>query len=130
MKYLIDRSKWNKPTYEGHYDTLAVEYEGLSCRCKRCETSFIFVPIEQKIQFEELGRYPFWLPSLCNECQEKWEDIVSKLKSYEAAWKNGDLLSSEIDNLGDWLSLIEKSGGFHKKDYSSRAVMLRKLLNS
>jgi hypothetical protein len=126
--YPIDRSKWHKPTYEGHYDNHATEYEGIRCKCRRCESSFIFAPEEQKRQFEGLGRFPFWVPTLCEQCQTQWEDIKPKLKSYELAWQNGEILKSDIDNLNKWLSLIELSKGFHKKNYSSRANMLTKVL--
>jgi hypothetical protein len=128
MSYPIDRSKWHKPTYDGHYDALAIEYEGIRCRCKRCESSFIYEPAEQKRQLEELGRFPFWLPSLCDQCQAQWEKIGTELKSYEMAWQNKELLDSDTESLNKWLSLILLSRGFHKKDYSSRANMLTKIL--
>ena len=129
MTYPIDRSKWNKSTYEGHYDSLAVEYEGLRCKCKKCLSSFVFEPSEQKRQFEGLGRYPYWLPTLCDECQDKWEGIALKIKSFEIAWDSKGIETSEIGRLREWLRLIEESKDFQKKDYSSRAAMIKKILD-
>jgi len=85
MKYQIDRKKWNKPHYEGHYDGRATEYEGIRCRCEKCGGSFVFKPEEQKRQFELLGRYPFWKPTLCQDCQNEWEEIGPRLKEFEIA---------------------------------------------
>lgn len=67
----IDRSKWHKPTYAGHYDDRATVYEGIRTRCNNCETSFVFQPEEQKFAFEVEKKYPGWLPSLCPVCRER-----------------------------------------------------------
>jgi hypothetical protein len=74
----IDRSKWNKPTYDGHYDAGAKFYEGISCRCRKCETLFVFSATEQQEKFEQEGKYPGWLPSLCQNCWPQWESISKR----------------------------------------------------
>jgi hypothetical protein len=130
MKYYIDRSKWQKPSYGGHYDEIATEYEGIRCRCDKCEGSFVFEPEEQKRQFELLGRFPFWIPRLCSNCQNDWEIIGPRLKLFEEAWHNQKLEASDQNTLKEWLKLIEQSASYRKKDYSSRANMLKKLLAS
>ena len=128
MKYQIDRSKWKKPSYRGHYSKRATEYEGIRCKCERCEISFVFEPEEQKRQFELLGRFPFWVPTLCFHCQSEWEIISPKLKFFEKAWYYQRLVPSDQMELKEWLRLIDESVSYRKKDYSSRANMLRKLL--
>lgn len=128
MKYHIDRSKWQKPSYGSHYDERATEYEGIRCKCQRCDVSFVFEPEEQKRQFESLVRFPFWVPRLCARCQSEWEQIGSKLKHFEVAWQNKKLEASDQNALKEWLKLIEQSISYRKKDYGSRANMLRKLL--
>jgi len=128
MKYCIEREKWNKPHYEGHYDKRATQYEGIRCRCGKCEISFVFEAREQKRQFELLSRHPFWKPTLCQTCQNEWEEIKPKLQRYEIKWMSQDLQPSDHKALKEWLALIELSSSYRKKDYSSRAKMLRKML--
>ena len=128
MSYSIDRSKWNKPHYSGLYDDNAMLYEGIRCKCKTCEQSFIFEPEEQKYQFEEFGRHPFWNPSLCSECQNDWEVIKPKIKEYELSWEQGKIDTDNHEILKKWLFLIKESSKYNKKNYSFREPMIQKLL--
>lgn len=125
----IDRSKWNKPTYQGHYDDRALFYEGIRCRCRKCEKSFVFGELEQKEAFEVSGKYPGWLPSLCSTCHSQFLDTVTKEASYSQQWEaNRRAIMQSKEFLEDWLSVAIEAGSFKKHGYEHKIGKIKKLI--
>lgn len=127
--YEIDRSKWRKPSYLGHYDENATCYEGLRARCSKCGSSFIFSAQEQKYAFEVEHRYPGWLPTLCPACSREWKAVERELLKFEYSWEtNRDALASDRDFLNEWQALLRSAQPYGKKDFDSRIRMLARTL--
>jgi hypothetical protein len=123
----IDRSKWHKPTYLGHYDERATHYEGIACRCKRCGVSFVFSAESQKHAFEFQHQYPGWLPSLCTTCCEEWQFLKKETLKFQHQWdSNRTELASNKDFLNYWLASLKIVQEYGKNDYTSIISMLIK----
>ena len=123
----IDRSKWHKPTYLGHYDEHATHYEGIACRCKKCGLSFAFSAESQKHAFEVEHRYPGWLPTLCSTCNEEWHLLKQEIHKCEQQWElNRTELVSDKSFLNGWLVSLKKAQEYRQKDYTPRILMLSK----
>lgn len=125
----ITRAKWKKPTYSGHYDDGAKYYEGIRCKCFRCEISFVFTPRDQKECFEEKGRFPGWLPSLCQECKDHWLNARELEKKFSSDWYAGHI-SSEDERyfLQCWLSAVEDASSYRRKGYDDKFGLIKKRL--
>lgn len=69
----MDRTQWSVRSQRtnGHYDELAIEYEGIRCQCRSCTRSFVFTAEEQQIAYEVEKRFVWYLPKLCAECLAK-----------------------------------------------------------
>lgn len=125
----IDRSKWHKPTYPGHYDENATHYEGIRCRCKKCGISFVFSAESQKNTFEAKQRYPGWLPTLCQTCGEQWGFLKQNILTFECQWDSHRAdLASDQEFLNNWLASLKEAQGYGKNDFNSRIRMLIKPL--
>ena len=123
----IDRSKWHKPTYLGHYDERATHYEGIACRCKRCGTSFVFSAESQKNAFEFEHRYPGWLPTLCDSCSDEWRTLKQEILKLEHQWESDRaVLASDTKFLAHWLASLKNAQEYGQNDYASRISMLIK----
>lgn len=127
----IDRSKWKKPIYGGHYDENETSYEGLRCRCSKCGASFVFPPEQQRELFEEQGKYPGWLPSLCQGCEEEWKAARREEESYYAQWAL-DKYKHELDSafLNAWLVAAKHADSYGRKGYHQKIGMIKKRLTS
>lgn len=127
--YEIDRSKWHKPSYLGHYDEKATCYEGLRTRCMKCGSSFVFSAQEQKHAFEVELRYPGWLPTLCLACSQEWEALEHEILEFEHSWEaSHDALASDSESLAKWLDLLRNARPYGKKNFESRMRMLTKII--
>jgi hypothetical protein len=125
----IDRSKWQKPSYLGHYDVNAAYYEGLRTSCRKCGVSFVFSAQAQKYAFEIEQRYPGWLPTLCPTCYREWEALEQKILKYEHFWEeNRTVLALGREFLGKWLVMLKEARPYGKKDFESRIRMLIKVI--
>ena len=125
----IDRSKWHKPTYLGHYDENATHYEGLQTRCLKCGMSSVFSAQAQKQAFEVEHRYPGYLPTLCPVCSEEWEILEQQILEYEHSWEaNRAEWVGDQEFLGSWLALLKKGRPYGKKRFESRIRMLIKTI--
>ncbi len=125
----IDRTKWQKPSYLGHYDENATHYEGLRKRCSRCEISFVFSANAQKVAFEEEKRYPGWLPTLCASCELEWKDMEQKIKDYQKLWEvDREVYESDVNFLKNWLAILRQAEPYRKKNFDSRIRMLKKAI--
>ena len=130
QQILIDRSEWKKPTYSGHYDDRAIFYEGISCRCKKCELSFVFTAIEQKRKFEMEKEYPGWLPSLCQVCEDRWQDICIKESEFDALWDRVKGSSNHDEKfLNDWISILLEAESYRRKGYEQKIMMIKKIIS-
>ena len=126
----INRSLWKKPTYQGHYDERAEFYEGIRCRCTKCEESFVFTAVEQRDSFELDGKYPGWAPSLCQKCNSRWRDIEEKEKTYAENWAQKGLSIVPLESfLHEWLSVALEAKSFHKKGYEHTIGMIKNKLS-
>jgi hypothetical protein len=126
----IDRTKWRKPTYRGHYDERATCYEGISTRCRRCESSFVFLPEEQKVAFELSKRYPGWLPSLCPECRDRWADLERRESQYRREWESKkENRMKDFQFVKEWLILLEEAQIYRQKGFEPQIQMLKRLLS-
>ncbi|WP_348943990.1 hypothetical protein ABHF33_10865 [Chitinibacter sp. FCG-7] len=125
----IDRTKWHKPTYLGHYDENASHYEGIRCYCKKCGLSFVFSAESQKNAFEVEHRYPGWLPTLCPMCSEQWERLKQDVIRFENLWEsNHSQFASDQAFLKNWLASLQEAQKYGKKDFGSRICMLVKAI--
>lgn len=125
----IDRSKWNKPTYDGHYDAAATCYEGISCRCRKCERSFVFSAAEQQKRFELEGKYPGWLPSLCQSCEPEWAALLQKELEFAQRWKQRVVPEGQrVQFLNEWLSVLLEAESYRQKGFTQNVGMVRKML--
>jgi hypothetical protein len=125
----IDRTNWHKPSYLGHYDEKATHYEGLRCRCRKCESSFIFSAQIQKVAFENEKKYPGWMPSLCERCESEWESLEKQIVELNQSWElDRDLYKSDLSFLQKWLALLRQAQPYRKKHYESRIRMLQKTI--
>lgn len=121
----IDRSKWHKPTYLGHYDERATHYEGIACRCKKCGLPFVFSAESQKHAFEFEHRYPGWLPTLCKTCSEEWGSLKQEILKFEHQWEsNRTDLALDRNLLNCWLASLNRAQEYGQNDYTSRIRML------
>jgi hypothetical protein len=121
----IDRSKWHKPSYLGHYDEKATCYEGIRTRCLKCGRSFVFSAQEQKYAFEVKRVYPGWLPTLCPACSQKWAALEQKILEFEHSWEaDRETLESDQAFLANWLGLLREAQPYGKKNFESRIRML------
>ncbi len=126
---VIDRSKWHKPSYLGHYDENATHYEGIRSRCLKCETSFVFSALEQKQAFEVEHRYPGHLPSLCPTCSGEWEILKQRILECEHLWEeNRTRLAKNQEFLSGWLALLKNGQPYGKRRFESRVRMLIKAI--
>jgi hypothetical protein len=127
----IDRSKWHKPSYLGHYDENATHYEGLRTHCRKCGESFVVSAKEQKQEFEVEKRYPRWLPTLCPICSERWKALEKEALESQHYWEsNRNLLALDREFLRKWLALLRESRLYGKKHFESRIRMLVKTIES
>lgn len=125
----IDRSKWKKPKYSGHYDSHAIFYEGISCKCLKCSVSFVFSAIEQQHKFEAEGKYPGWLPSLCGECSNLWQRISKVADEYNETWIKGKSeLRLDHKFLSAWLDALIEAESYRQKGYEQNIRMIKNLL--
>lgn len=125
----INRSLWKKPTYQGHYDDRAEFYEGIRCRCAKCEASFVFTADEQRDGFEVDGKYPGWAPSLCQKCNSLWGDAEDKEKAYSDNWaQKGRSIVPLEPFLREWLSAALEANSYHKKGYEHTIGMFKNIL--
>ncbi|WP_155920420.1 hypothetical protein [Methylobacter luteus] len=125
----IDRSKWHKPSYLGHYDEKATHYEGLRARCLKCGKSFVFSAEAQKQAFEVEQRYPCWLPTLCPTCSQEWKVLEETILQYEHSWEaNRRVLARDREFLRKWLALLQEARPYGKKHFESRVRMLVKTI--
>jgi hypothetical protein len=126
---IIDRSKWHKPSYLGHYDENATHYEGIRSRCLKCGASFVFTAQEQKQAFEIEHRYPGYLPSLCPPCSGEWEILEQRILNCEHLWEeNRTSLAKDQEFLSGWLALLKKGQPYGKKHFESQVRMLIKAI--
>ena len=112
---IIERSKWHKPSYLGHYGESATHYEGIRTRCLKCGTSFVFSARDQKQAFETEHRYPGFLPSLCPTCSGEWQTLEQRISGHPS-------LFALIYILSHGLKTTYWAGCGH--DFTSRAVDL------
>ncbi|MED5238980.1 MULTISPECIES: hypothetical protein [unclassified Alcanivorax] len=125
----IDRTKWKKSTYSGHYDDGADYYEGIRCKCLRCERSFVFAPKEQKETFEEKGKFPGWLPALCQECNEHWLKARELEQKFSSDWALGSIsIQDERHFLRCWLAAVEDASSYRRKGYDDKTGLIKKRL--
>ena len=125
----IDRSKWHKPFYRGHYDEQAAFYEGIRCRCRKCGLSFVFTAFEQRDSFERNGKYPGWQPSLCTQCHSEFLELVSEEAAYSEKWEKerGTVVQAEAF-LKQWLSVLMHAESFQKQRFGHKIGMIKKQL--
>lgn len=124
---IIERSKWHKPSYLGHYGESATHYEGIRTRCLKCGTSFVFSARDQKQAFETEHRYPGFLPSLCPTCSGEWQTLEQGILECEHSWEaNRTRLANDQEFLRRWLTLLKKGLPYGKKRFESRIRMLNK----
>ena len=127
----IDRSKWHKPSYTGHYDEESVFYEGIRIRCRKCEQSFVFTEQAQKDAFETEQRYPGWSPSLCLSCESNLELINQNLKSFEDIWeRNRDQAQLDSEFLENWLAQLKEARKHSSRFDESRIRMVIKAIRN
>jgi hypothetical protein len=127
----IDRSKWQKAKYLGHYDERATNYEDIRTGCMKCENSFIFSAQTQKIAFETDKRYPGWLPTLCLTCTMAWGSLNQEILACDNLWaKNRASLITDQEFLLKWLALLNEARPYGKKRYDSRISMINKIIKS
>jgi hypothetical protein len=125
----IERSKWQKPIYQGHYDEQAEFYEGIRCRCRKCELSFVFTASQQRDSFERNGKYPGWQPSLCPKCHSKFLDLVLVEAAYSEKWeKEGDAIPQSEAFLKEWLSVLVHAESFRRQGFGHKIGMVKKRL--
>ncbi len=125
----IDRSKWNKPTYQGHYDDRALFYEGIRCQCRKCEKSFVFGELEQKEAFEVSKKYPGWQPSLCSMCHSQFLDTVAKEAAYSQHWETErQIITQPKEFLKDWLYCAVEADSYRKHGFEHKIGMIKKLI--
>ena len=126
----IDRTKWHKPTHSGHYDERATHYEGIACRCKKCEQSFVFSAEAQKHAFELEQRYPGWLPTLCSTCHTRWRALKQEILEFERQWQSCRTeLSANEKFLNHWLNALKEAQEYQQNDFTSGIQMLIKTLS-
>ncbi|AMJ74688.1 hypothetical protein AVL57_12390 [Alteromonas stellipolaris] len=126
----INRLNWHKSSYLGHYDKDCKYYEGIRCRCQKCDCSFVFTPEEQKQKFEIDKVYPGWLPTLCFSCTKNWNTLNENILGMECRWETErNELALNKQFLSQWLELIRTAQPYKKKQFDSRIGMILKILN-
>lgn len=134
MHVEIDREKWSRSSQRsagGHYDPKAQFYEGISCRCQKCECSFVFTAEEQKETYEVRKEFVWKLPSLCSSCQNIWQALNTELKHIQLQWNEQKaILSTNREFLENWRHLLKEIQTYSRKGSSpSNIKMINKLLN-
>jgi len=84
----INRKAWSTASQRsgGHYDNLATEYEGIRCRCRHCESSFVLTEEEQKLAYEVAKKYVWWRPQLCGECSARFSALRLRDRECQSQW--------------------------------------------
>ena len=110
MDIFIDRTAWSRSSQrsDGHYDARAMKYEGMRCKCRRCEASFVFTPEQQQCAYEVEKKYVWWTPSLCEHCQDSFSALSEKVRRFQAQWNTDQsTLKSNRTFLEEWLVSLE-----------------------
>lgn len=110
MTVPIDRTAWSLPSQRsrGQYDEGATEYEGIACKCRRCESSFVLTPERQKIAYEVEKKYVWWIPSFCGRCQSEFQGLSERARSFQRQWNTSrSSLSSSETFLQEWLIVLQ-----------------------
>ena len=126
----INRSLWKKSTYQGHYDEHAEFYEGIRCRCVKCGGSFIFSAVEQRDSFEIDGKFPRWVPTLCQSCNSLLREIEAKEKSYLENWSQREYsIVNRQKILSEWLAVAVEANSYRQKGYEHTIGMIKSVLS-
>ena len=131
MSIPINRKAWSLASQRscGHYDERAKEYEGIRCKCIRCEFSFVITAKEQQFAYEVKKKYVWWLPNLCIECAANLDTLRSKDREYQSRWNaSREVLKSDLKFIAEWYEVLQEMTNFRK--FNSMRVHLERLLEA
>lgn len=134
MSVRIDKSKWSNSSrrsseYTGYLLNDVFYSESIGYRCKKCFRAFVFTPEEQKVAFEVTKKIIHYVPSLCPECNQKYEALRAQVTIYQNAWnKDREHLKADSEFLREWLQAVREKNSYGKRVDDSRERMLTKLL--
>lgn len=115
MKIPIDRTAWSRSSQRSNtrYDVSATAYEGIRCRCRRCEASFVFAPERQKISYEFEKKYVWWDPTFCDPCEIEFVALSESARRFQEQWDAGQsALKFSERFLQQWLAVLRAISPF------------------
>ena len=127
----IDRSSWSRSSQRssgGHFDSVAAHYEGITYQCRKCSTSCVFTPEEQKVAYEVTKKFVWWLPSLCVHCQRELSPLQAQGRALQAQWDAArDRLAQDQAFLKAWLLVLQSLSEYGKANESMERMLTRRL---
>ena len=134
MSVEIDKSKWSASSRRSSEYTLylknATYYtESIGYRCKKCFSDCVFTPEEQKVAFEVDKKIIHYVPSLCSNCRNEYENIRQKADKHQYEYNsNKEFYSSNEQFISDWLQLVREKNSYGKSVDLNTERMLEKIL--
>jgi len=130
MNIPITRTSWSASSQRtlGHYDEYATVYEGIRCRCRRCNTSFVFTAEAQQVAYEVEQKYVWSLPAYCETCGAELINLQVRNRSLQTQWNlNRQELKKNKAFITEWLGVLNSISEFGKKNVSMQTHLARLL---
>jgi hypothetical protein len=131
MSIPINRKAWSVASQRslGQYDERATEYEGISCRCKRCEKSFVLTAEEQQYAYEVIKKYVWWIPKLCRTCSDSFVSLRARDREFQSRWNTSrEILKGDLRFISEWHQVLEEMTNYGS--FNSMRVHLGRLLEA
>ncbi|MES9863528.1 MAG: zinc-ribbon domain containing protein [Candidatus Thiodiazotropha sp. LLP2] len=110
MKARINRKAWSEESKRSYaYLSNDAYYEDEKYKCYKCGKTAVFSAQEQKKTYEEDKRYIWQKRTLCPSCYSTYNNINSKIYSFEKQ-TGSKYKSSSIDGsvIKEWLSMLKE----------------------